>query len=237
MKLTDRANSRLWDALLTEALTEHCERELERLDGTESVGFSPEFDKKIKKLRRSVGIKEQAAGFGKAARSIALTLAVVLSLCFCALLTQQEVYAAVQNVIRETFSDHDYITFKSDVEPETGKQLRLGYVPEGYELMQINFAGGFGATYLYDDGNDNYLTFDYGYSNGFFIDIDNEHSDSKEVTRNGQTYYYYYPKNHDNNLDSALIWYNDGYAYCISVPLSLEELVKIAENIVEYSIT
>ena len=34
MKLTDRANSRLWDALLTEALTEHCERELERLDGT-----------------------------------------------------------------------------------------------------------------------------------------------------------------------------------------------------------
>ena len=230
MKLTDRANSKLWDALLTEALTEHCERELERLDGTESVGFSPEFDKKIKKLRRSVGIKEQAAGFGKAARSIALTLAVVLSLCFCALLTQQEVYAAVQNVIRETFSDHDLLTFRNKEQTEFDDSKRLGYIPERYELTQINFAGNcITMQYLNAHSDSDLFVFSYSSAGSSFFDMDNERHEYVEETINGQLYCFYIAT--QDGEDNTAIWYNDSYVYCISGQLSKEEIVEIAENI------
>lgn len=230
MKLTERANSRLWDALLTETLAEHCELELERLDGIDDVGFSQEFDKKIKKLRRSVGMKEQVAGFGKVARSIAITLAVVLSLSFCALLTQQEVYAAVKNVIRETFSDHDRISFESNIEPEIGKHLSLGYVPEGYKLTQINFAGDCITMQYFNAHSDSDLfVFSYSSAGSSFFDMDNERHEYAEETINSQLFFFYIAT--QDGEDNTAIWYNDNYEYCISGQLSKEEIVEIAENI------
>ena len=228
MKLTERTNSRLWDALLTEALTEHCERELDRLDGADGGNFSRDFDKRIKRLRRSVGLRAQAAGIGKAARNTALTLAVVLSLSFCALLTQQEVSAAVENVIRKTFSDHDLLTFRGEEQAEFDDSERLGYVPEGYELMQINYGGGCVTMQYLGVGSDLFV-FTYSSADGSFFAMDNERHDYVEETINGQLYYFYLAA--EEGEDNSAIWYKDNCSYCISGQLSKEEIVKIAENI------
>ena len=136
----------------------------------------------------------------------------------------------MQNVIRETFSDHDYITFKSDVEPETGKQLRLGYVPERYELTQINFAGNsITMQYFNAHSDSDFFVFSYSSAGSSFFDMDNERHEYVEETINGQLYYFYIAT--QDGEDNTAIWYNDNYVYSISGQLSKEEIVEIAESI------
>ncbi|MGN0552183.1 MAG: hypothetical protein ACI4I1_02285, partial [Oscillospiraceae bacterium] len=57
-------------------------------------------------------------------------------------LTQQEVYAAVGNVIRSVFSTHDKYTYQDNYEDIVfDDTIRLGYVPEGYELRSVYYMG------------------------------------------------------------------------------------------------
>lgn len=229
MRLSERANERLWDSLLKEVLIEDCKNELAELQtSAEPHSFSSDFEKKMRKISHSVGRKELAIGIAVFMRKTAVTLAVILGVLF-GLMTQPTVYAAVENVVRSVFSTHDKYTFQG--KPAKGtfdENKRLGYVPEGYELRSIIYGKSI-AFLTYENADEETIDFNYSFADSSSISVDNERHDYKKINCNGQTYYVYVAI--EENDQSAIIWYNGNYVYSIDSQLPEVELVKIAENV------
>lgn len=230
MRLSEQANERLWDALLTEVLIEDCKNELAELEAAaEPYTFSSNFVKKIQKIRRSVGRRELAIGITVFVRKAAVTAAVIMGVLFIGFLTQPKVYAAVEDVVRSVFDNHDKYTYQG--EPAKGtfdEYKRLGYVPDGYELRSIVYGKSIAAL-TYENADEETIDFDYGFADSVSISIDNERHDYKRIRCNGQTYYVYSAI--EKSDKSTIIWYDDDYIYSIDAQLSESELIKIAENV------
>lgn len=114
MPLSRGANERLWDAVIKEALIESMNRELDETEqNIEPHNFSSQFEHKMNRLIKSIGRKEKAQTVGKVIGKFAVTAATVMGILFGGFLTQQEVYAAVGNVIRSIFSTHDKYTYST----------------------------------------------------------------------------------------------------------------------------
>ena len=133
MPLSRGANERLWDAVIKEALIESMNRELDETEqNIEPHKFSSQFEHNMNKLIKNIGRKEKAQTVGKVIGKFAVTAATVMGIMFGGFLTQQEVYAAVGNVIRNIFSTHDKYTYQGSSEDMTfDDTIRLGYVPNG----------------------------------------------------------------------------------------------------------
>lgn len=130
MPLSKGANERLWDAVIKEALIESMNRELDETEqNIEPHNFSSQFEHNMNKLIKNIGRKEKAQAAGKTIVKFAVTAATVMGIMFGGFLTQQEVYAAVGNVIRSIFSTHDKYTYQDNSEDIVfDDTIRLGYV-------------------------------------------------------------------------------------------------------------
>ena len=224
--------NKLFDFVLTEALKEYMETELKEVDALvmeEPHEFSPQFEKKVRKLINSVGAKDRIKNCKRIAVRIAVSLAIMFSLLFGGLLTQPEVYAAVQNVFRSVFDKYDKYEFVSDklTIENFDNSIRLGYVPDGYCLSE-GFYSSMGVTLFYKNKTDQ-IIFEYGIADFSTTSYDNEHNSYSSFYFNGVEYHYY--ESNDNDFNNKLIWYKDGYVFGIYAHLSKDELVKIAENI------
>lgn len=231
MPLSKGANERLWDAVIKEALIESMNRELEELEqNTEPHKFSLRFEHNMNKLIKRIGRKEKAQAAGKVIGKFAVTAAALMGIMFGGFLTQPEVYAAVSNVIRSTFSTHDKYTYQDKSEDIVfDDTFRLGYVPDGYELRSVYYMGNANfLTYESEDGKT--IDFEYAIADATSISVDNERHIFKEINKSNQTYYYYESTEADDF--SVLIWYDNGYVYCIDAQTCKDKIVKIAENII-----
>lgn len=230
MALSKEANERLWDALIKEALIENANRELDELSNdTGSHEFSKQFEKKIRKLYSKIARSENIKDVGKIFGRCAVAAAAVMGIAFGGFLTQPEVYAAVENVVRNIFDSHDSYTYQGyQTETVFDDTKKLGYIPDGYELRSVYYMGN-AMLLTYESENEEYIYFQYSFAEGSSITVDNEEHDYKEININGKTYYYYNSSSNDFN---SIIWYNGNYAYSIDAQLSKKELVKIAENII-----
>ena len=237
MNLSKNANSRLWDALLKELLIENMNMQVADLSGNDAPMPSESFEKNISKIARSVGRKEAARNVAKLMKNGTITLAVVLSITFCMLLTQPKVYAAVSDVIKTAISGgFDKYTFSGD-NAEFDSTVRLGYVPQNYELRNAEFSGNAYASLIYvniadeakgkDEADE--IKLDYGISASTSFSIDNERHECKEISKSGTVYHLYIAKEEDDW--SSIIWQKNGYAFCIDAHFDADELVKIAENV------
>lgn len=232
MPLSKGANERLWDAVIKEALIESMRLELDEAEqNAEPHSFSPQFEHNMKKLSRSIGIKEKSRAAVKVICKFAVTAAAVMGISFGGLLTQHEVYAAVSNVVRDVFSTHDKYTYQGSFnsnDMDFDYSIEPGYIPEGYELRSVLYPGG-AKLMAYESRDEKTIDFEYGFVDGTAISIDNERHTLKEIDKNGQTYYYYEAKEEDDL--NVLIWYSGEYVYDINAQLPKEEIVKIAESI------
>lgn len=229
MPLSRGANERLWDAVIKEALIESMNRELDESEqNIEPHNFSSQFEHNMNKLIKNIGRKEKAQAAGKVIGKFAVTAATIMGIMFCGLLTQQEVYAAVGNVIRNIFSTHDKYTYQGSSENMTfDDTIRLGYVPEGYELRSVYYMGN-GNLLTYESKDGHNLYFDYSFAENSSITIDNETHSYKEIFKNNKLYYFYKSEVDDLN---TLIWFDGKYEYSIDAQISEDEIIKIAENI------
>lgn len=229
MPLSRGANERLWDAVIKEALIESMNRELDETEqNIEPHKFSSQFEHNMNRLIKSLGRKEKAQTVGKVIGKFAVTAATVMGIMFGGFLTQQEVYAAVGNVIRSIFSTHDKYTYQENSEDIVfDDTIRLGYVPEGYELRSVYYMGN-GNLLTYESKDGHNLYFDYSFAENSSITIDNETHSYKEIFKNNKRYYFYKSEVDDLN---TLIWFDEKYAYSIDAQISEDEIIKIAENI------
>lgn len=231
--MKNELKEKIFDLVLTEALKEGLDRELEEIDemveNSPPHDFPPEFERKTKKLISFAGRKDRIKKYTRICVKIVVTAATIMGVIFGGLLTQPAVYAAVRNVIRTVFEGYDSYEFNGDeVTVENfNNNIRLEYVPEGYYLSSGNYFMA-NVALVYKDADDNEIMFNYSIAKGTSSIYDNEHNSYRNFTINGIEYYYY--ESNDKNFYDTLVWYKGGYAFSILAQLSEEELVKIAEN-------
>lgn len=232
--MKNELKEKIFDLVLKEALQECLDEELKEIDemvaNSPPHEFSPQFEKRMKKLINSIGRKDRIKKAKRIIVRTAVSIAAAFGIIFGVFLTQPEVSAAVQNVIRTVFDrydKYDYIGDKLTVE-NFNNNIRLGYVPDGYYLVNGDYSPAF-VSLTYVNEYENEIMFDYGIAKGASSIYDNERNSYSNFTINGIEYYYY--ESNDNDFYDALVWYKGGYAFSILAHLSKEELVKIAENI------
>ena len=226
-------NEKIFDAVLSEALLEYAENELKELEKSPCEHtFSPEFERKITKLAKGISLREGARAVLKGALKAAMCAASIFGIVFAILLTQPKVYAAVNHVLWEKVDDNtDIISFSANGDAaEFNPYVKLGYIPEGYYLYSITYGSEDTIAWqVYK--NDDFEQFRFNY----FIGDGRRYIDSKLhtfdiITKDKQTYYFYEAA--DDSDSSSLIWYKNGYAYFLDAEFGVDELMKIAENIV-----
>lgn len=235
MRLSEQANERLWDSLLNEVLIEDCKNELAELEvTTEPHIFSSDFEKKIQKIRHSVGRKELAIGISVFVRKAAITAAAITGVLFIGFLTQPKVYAAVCDVVRTVFEDHDSYSSNASNSNMDGKTFNNSivpsYIPEGYKLRQA-FYGDYNVDLIYENSDNMEMWYSYGTKDGTEISINNERIEYSEKIINGVTYYIYEVT--IPNGSNSVIWSLDEYIFMIDSQISVDEIVKIAESVKE----
>lgn len=225
-------NNKIFNAILAEALEDCLDDELKKYDEIKfdrTHEFSPQYKKKRRKIINSVGRKNRIKKYKHIAVRSVISIAAAFGLVFGVLLTQPEVYAAVQNVIRNVFDKYDkyeYVSEELTVE-NFDDSFRLGYVPDGYFLSDGFYSPAY-VRLTYTNENDEIL-FVYGIADSLTSSYDNEHNSFETFSANGIEYYYY--KSNDEDFYSTLLWYENGYVFSLDAHLSKEEFVKIAENI------
>ena len=228
MNLSKNANSRLWDALLKELLIENMNMQVADLSGNDAPMPSESFEKNISKIARSVGRKEAARNVAKLMKNGAITLAAVLSITFCMLLTQPKVYAAVSDVIKTAISGgFDKYIFQGATE-KFDSTIRLSYVPDGYKLRLAEYADSI-AFLTYENYDEVRINFTYGLAENTSFSIDNERHEYMEISKGGTNYNLYLAK--ENGDWSSVVWQKGDYAFCVDAHISADELVKIAESV------
>ncbi len=225
-------NERIFDAVLSEALLEFAKNELNELEESPCEHtFSPGFDKKIARLAKSISAKKRAKAVLKGTLRAAVSVASVMGIVFMVLMTQPKVYAAVLDVVRIPIEGgFDQLNFHADSATSVfNPYIRLGYVPEGYSLMNIAYGGA--AAYLsYENEFEEKLSFDYFLAGTGNMIVDNERHELIEFEKNGQAYYFYEAL--DEGDFSVLVWRREGYVFSIDAYFDEDEIGKIAENIV-----
>lgn len=225
--------NKLFDFVMTEALKEYMDIELKEVDEIVAkeppFEFSPQYKKKMCKIINSVGRKDRIKQIKHIAVKSVVSVAVAVSLIFGGLLTQPEVFAAVQNVFRSVLDKYDKYEFAGEelTVDNFDNSFRLGYVPDGYYLTEGNYSRIF-VTLVYSNEVDT-IKFKYGISDDWTSYYDNEHNSYDIFYHNGIEYHYY----ESNNADfySTLIWYENGYSFSVLAHLPKDEFVKIAENV------
>lgn len=231
MRLNDGANERLWDSLLTELLTDDCKKELSEFsDDGSDYSFSDGFEKRLKRIRRSVGMREALKSACRVVRNGAVAAASVLGVCFLMLLTQPKIYAAMGEAIREVFSDHDSYSYQGEFEGELDDRKRLGYVPTGYKLRNIDYVLDTLICLCYRNEFGDSINFEYGIASECTLSVYKNGREFKEKKIGGMTYYLYM-SSENSGMYSYIVWYDGDYALSVSGQLDEDEIVKIAENV------
>ncbi|MCM1060989.1 MAG: DUF4367 domain-containing protein [Eubacterium sp.] len=232
--MNNELKEKIFDVILAEALKECLDEKLKEYDelvaNSPPHEFSPEFEKKMKKIKNSIGREDRIKKYKRIAVRSIVSVAAAFGLIFGVLLTQPEVSAAVQNVIRTVFNQYDkydYVGEELTVD-NFNNNIRLGYVPDGYYLSKGDYSPAV-VSLEYLDENENKIMFDYGIADGSSSIYDNEHNSYSNFTINGIEYHYY--ESNDKDFYNMLVWYKDGYSFGIFAHLSKKELVKIAENV------
>lgn len=228
-------NSDLFEEMMKYALIERYTSEVNSLKAEpEEEPFSEAFDKKVSRIIRKVGRKEQFKNFAKLATKSLTIILMVLGVSFGILMTQPKVYAAVWDVVRTVFEDHDSYSSNASNSNMDGKTFNNNivpsYIPERYKLRQA-FYGDYNTDLVYEniDGEDIY----YGYStkDGTQISANNERVEFSEKRKDGITYYIY--KSTISDEYNTVIWFNGDYCFVLKSQLIIDEIVKIAESVSE----
>ena len=219
------------DSMLRSAAKKSCEIYVNQLesgyDPKTQHEFSPEFEKKIKRLRR----KANHPIVYRSLQRIASIILVCLIACGAWFTVDAEARAAFFGWVKEIYETYFVYRFEGNADySESSVAYRPTWLPEGYTEFYVDDID---ATTVvsYQNTDGLLLTFRYTHNpneTDWFIDA--THAVIKETTVNG------YPAEillADNITTASVIAWTDEQdsAFYVSGFLSESELIKIAENI------
>lgn len=230
-------NDSQFEALLKEAVCEYHIEELKAIPSNRELKatytLSPEFYRKMDKILIA---QEKVMRKYNIIRILKYAAIIVLMIGTLAL-TNSDVRAKIKEIFFEMFDEYAVMTFNSESENVITSledlDFELGYVPDGFELVEeiktINV-----VNIYYADNNDKNLLIEYCliYNDKINLNTDSKDMIYENIIINGK-YESYFRSSEDTNKENYLIYYNSelGCTVTIMANLSKEEMIKIAENI------
>ena len=231
----DQVNDIVFEALFRQAVIDDFNEEINSIPKNERLAeiysFSPKFEMRMKELftkdRRKSFLKK-AMFYSKRVASIFI---IVLGLLFGTLLFNTEVRAAVGKVFVEWYERFTSFTFKDDEIISEKKVWTLGYLPEGYVQENYEVLGRI-TSIEFTNNQGEKIRFTYGPEEGITnISVDNEnHEINSCVILENEAFSI---SAVDDAFDNGVIWNMDGHTFDLWGKISVNELKKIAESILE----
>ena len=219
------------DSMLRSAAKKSCEIYVSRLeagyDPKAQHKFSPEFEKKIKKLKR----KANHPIVYRSLQRIASIILVCLFACSAWLTVDAEARSAFFGWVKEIYETYFVYRFEGNADySESSVAYRPTWLPEGYTEFYIENTEST-AVVSYQNEEGLLLTFQYTHNpneTDWFIDA--EHAVIKETTVNGCPAEILLADN--ITTASVIVWTDEqDSAFYVSAFLGESELIKVAENI------
>jgi hypothetical protein len=189
--------------------------------------YSPEFEKKIKKLKR----KADHPVFYHAMRLVASIVLAVLITAGAWIAVDAEARATLVGWVKEVYGTFFAYRYSDEItgEVET-KKYRPEWIPDGYTEVYSDDTSD-GGSVLYESEEGNYLQFFYivrpNESNLF---VENTDAVKYPITINGQLGDYI--KSENSELSDSIIWTDESdHLFYVSGFLAEDELVKFAESV------
>ncbi len=193
----------------------------------EKFETSEKFNKKMQKMiksRTNLYHKATLTGLRRAVCVIAAILTLMLST-----LSVGAVRDAIKDFVFKAFSTHDSIksnhSATKDYPKTIEKVYELGYVPEGYELLDYS-ADENNVSYMYFF-EDKAILFMQSTKDAYSTNVDNEQSTKSIETYDNQEYMVYVW----NSGDIKIIWDNGEYIFSLFGTFNKEEAIDLCKSL------
>lgn len=229
---TKKIKEAQFEALLRLAVIECFEKEMAKIPPQDELKkmytFSERHERRMKKLFGHVRRVDIWKSIRRHSYRVAAIFALILTLLFGALMTNDNVRAAVKETIVEWFSTFTRFGFTGGANGEPSSEWSLGYLPDSFVESESHERGA-GKTEVYANENGEVLIFLYMPSAGSSIAVDNERTNYSISNIDGIDYYLFIPL--ENELFSNIIWERDGIAFSLEAAIDKDELIKIAVSV------
>lgn len=213
------------DALLKAAAiiaNENISREIK--DNGQEIEFSKEHEEKMRRFFKRERRKELTRKLNKYFKVAACAVAAVFVVSSISIFSVDAWRVKFLNFVFDSekantdfnFTDGSGTSYSDD-------EITLGYIPEGYSLVEKTAIGDIVTLYFSNDIES--FTFVLNTTEGD-LSTDTEGGYIDKVTVNGREAIYSSNKN-----TNILMWHDNNYMYSINGSISKEEMIKIAENV------
>lgn len=243
----NNAKETMFDAILTVAFNEYWERELAKMPSDEELKEMYPIPKKELATAKRM---EKRKKYGKPLAIVYLQRAciivlVLVAVVFALLSTSPTIRAAIGDSFTSWFEDHVVIDFTDDpvapveikndkttdsnaeTEPASVQTLKIGYIPEGFELISEEVTDNT-RYYMYASDSGDYFIINISDSSYSNTQVDTDYTNYEIIILNEIESYLLY--NEADNM-GTLVHGNDSYILSISGIMHKTEIIKIAENI------
>lgn len=224
----------VFEALFRQAVIDDYNDELNSIPPREklmeTISFSKEFERKMKKLFSRDERREFLKSVLNYSTRVAAIFAVTITILFGLLLLNKEVRAAVKNTVIEWYDKFTSIIFHNeDSTTDENKEWKPGYLPSGYNDGSVETLGRIINIEFVNDQGDT-IRFSYRPGSGFTnISVDDENHIMENDTINGYTAYIL--RATDSSFENGITWSMNGYIFSIWSRLPVDELKMIAQSI------
>lgn len=196
---------------LKDACTMSCEDWVNRYTDKVEYKFSQSFERQMNILIDKMRNNKYHRFTRRSMRALIIA-AIILSFATTAFAVPSS-----REYIIEKFKDHFSYTVIETGNIDTVEDIVVGYIPEGFELSDINSS--FGLVQEYRKNNEWFII----NKDTIDIEINFDALDKETKNINGTEYLLFITDN-----TNGVIWNNGSYTYTVSGNITKEELIKIA---------
>jgi hypothetical protein len=227
-----KLNEGFFDVMMKVACEEIMDKQIAEWDAlnTGEHKFSPEFERKMKKLMRGQTRKLRMKKARKVLSRAAIVILVVMAIGFTFTMSVEAVRVQFINSIREFAEEYIGFSFSERNEQSSGEILRPAYLPEGYDESDVQTTqAGVRITYRHSNGKRIILK-QQVMLDGTEVRIDGEHiSDYYVTVYLGVDLQVYEGINED--ADNYIIWEDGSSFFQLSGSIESSELLEMAKSI------
>lgn len=233
--IDSKLNDSIFDAMLKVACEEVMDSKIKEWDEDdgEEHEFSPEFERKMKKLMQSQTRKANAVKAKRALSRAAIIILAIMAAGFTVTMSAEALRVQFFNTITDFAEEYIGFSFRSQTEQpvDTGGVIYPSYVPEGFQIDDVHISTNI-STVTYINGIGEHILFkQYSMSEGMNVQIDGENIESSYIIYIDEIPVQVYEGREVE--DSNYIVWDDGYTFFqFSGTVIPEELLEMAKSII-----
>lgn len=233
--IDSKLNDSIFDAMLKVACEEVMESKIKEWDEDdgEEHEFSPEFERKMKKLMQSQTRKANAVKAKKALSRAAIVILAIMAAGFTVTMSAEALRVQFFNTITDFAEEYIGFSFRSQTEQpvDTGGVIYPSYVPEGFQIDDTQIMpDAVTIVYRNDDGERIFID-QYVMNDGTNVQIDGEHIGFSYIINIDEIKINVYEGKDDN--DSNYITWDDWTTFfLVSGTMQPSELIEMAKSII-----